>query len=369
MRKTQRRRGKRRWLAKPFRRRTQPGAAPGTVAADPAAAAPQIRVIGYGPDSCREEPIEDLDRLPEVLRQHRVTWIDVTGLGDADVIRRLGEIFDLHPLALEDVVNTHQRPKVDDYGEHLYIVARMIVPGPRLETEQVSIFLGKDFLLTFQERPGDCFDPVRKRIRTSKGRIRQFGPDFLAYTILDAVIDAYFPVLESIGERLDQLDDKVYTEADRDTITQVHELKSDLLQLRRTVWPLRDALSTLIREPDPLVGEETRLFLRDCHDHVVQVIDLVQVCRETCSDLRDVYLSTINNRMSEVMKVLTVIATIFIPLSFIAGLYGMNFDPNASPWNMPELRWRFGYPYALGLMAAVAAGLLWFFWRRRWIGR
>ena len=369
MAKTSRQRRRRRWLSRPFRRRTPPGAVPGTVAVDPAAAPSQVQVIGYGAQVCREETVDDLGRLPEILKRHQVTWVNVTGLGDAKVIRRLGEMFRLHPLALEDVVNTHQRAKVDDYGEHLFLVVRMLASGERLETEQVSIFLGKDFVLTFQERPGDCLDPVRKRIHTAKGRIRRSGPDYLAYAILDAVIDAYFPVLEKTGERLDQLDERVEAATDQATIAQIHELKSELLLLRRAVWPLRDALSALVREPNPLVCEDTRVFLRDCHDHVVQVIELVETCRETCADLRDLHLSAVNNRMSEVMKVLTVIATIFIPLSFIAGLYGMNFDPQASAWNMPELGWRLGYPFALGVMAAVAAGLLWFFRRRRWIGR
>lgn len=352
-----------------FLRRTRPGAVPGTVAVDPTAPRPAVRVVSFGPEDLIEEEPESLDRVTELVGQRPVTWVDVQGLGDAETVNRLGAIFGLHPLALEDVVNTHQRAKVEDYGEHLFIVARMLRNGGRLETEQVSLFLGKNFVLTFQEQPGDCLDPVRKRLRNAKGRIRKAGADYLAYALLDAVVDAYFPLLEQYGEWLERADDEVSERPTHQTVVRIHALRSDLLLLRRAIWPFRDALAELIREPNPLICDETRVYLRDCYDHTVQIIDLVETCRELCSDLRDYYLSTVNNRMSEVMKVLTVIATIFIPLGFIAGLYGMNFDPSVSRWNMPELRWHHGYLFALGLMATVAAGLLFFFWRRGWLKR
>jgi magnesium transporter len=352
-----------------FRRRTPPGTAPGTVAVDPQAARPIVRVITYGVDEFEEKEVEDLDSLGELVGRSPVTWVDVQGLGDAQTITRLGEIFQLHPLALEDAVNTHQRPKVDDYGQFLFIVLRMIVPGQRLDTEQVSLFLGPNFVLTFQERPGDCLDPVRKRLRQAKGRVRSGGADYLAYALLDAVVDAYFPAMEQYGECLDRLDAEISAQPGPDVVVRVHQMRNDLLMLRRAIWPLRDDIGTLVREPNPLVSEETRVYLRDCYDHTVQIIDLVETSREMCSDLRDYYLSMVNNRMSEVMKVLTIIATIFIPLSFIAGVYGMNFDPDVSGWNMPELRWSFGYLFALGLMAAVVAGQLFYFWRRGWLRR
>jgi magnesium transporter len=361
--------GKRMRINLRFRRRTPPGAAPGTVAVDPKAARTVVRVISYGPDDCQEEEVSDLDSLAELVGQRPVTWVDVQGLGDAETVTKLGEIFQLHPLALEDVVNTHQRAKVEDYGDYLFIVVRMLTADGRLDTEQVGMFLGANFVLTFQERPGDCLDPVRKRLRQAKGRIRNVGADYLAYALLDAVVDAYFPALEQYGESLDRLDDEISARPTPATIAGIHQLRSDLLLLRRAIWPLRDELGGLAREPNPLISEETRIFLRDCYDHAVQIIDLVETCREMCSDLREYYLSTVNNRMSEVMKVLTVIATIFIPLGFVAGLYGMNFDPNVSPWNMPELRWPAGYPFALGVMAAIAVGQLLFFWRRGWLGR
>jgi magnesium transporter len=352
-----------------FRRRTPPGAMPGTVAVDPQGARPVVRVMAYGPDELEEREVDDLDSLAKLVGRSPVTWVDVQGLGDAETITRLGEIFQLHPLALEDVVNTHQRPKVEDYGQFLFVVVRMIVPGERLDTEQVSLFLGANFVITFQERPGDCLDPVRKRLRQATGRVRSAGADYLAYALLDAVVDAYFPAMEQYGEWLDTLDTEISAQPGSNVVVRVHQMRNDLLMLRRAIWPFRDDIGGLVREPNPLVSEETRVFLRDCYDHTVQIIDLVETSREMCSDLRDYYLSTVNNRMSEVMKVLTIMATIFIPLGFIAGVYGMNFDPGASGWNMPELGWSFGYPFALGLMAAVAGGQLWYFWRRGWLGR
>ncbi len=350
-----------------FLRRTAPGATPGTVAVDPAASRPVVRVISFGPGDVVEEEFDDLGSLADLVGRRAVTWVDVQGLGDAETIKGLGEIFQLHPLALEDVVNTHQRPKLEDYGHHLFLVARMLQSEGRADTEQVSLFLGKNFVLTFQEKPGDCLEPIRKRIRNGKGRVRDSGADYLAYALLDAVVDAYFPILEQYGEWLDTVDDEVSAHATRETVGQIHILRGDLLLLRRAIWPLRDVVGELRRESHPLISEETRVYLRDCHDHTIQVIELLGTYREMCSDLREYYLSTVSNRMNEVMKVLTVIATIFIPLSFIAGVYGMNFDPSVSPWNMPELRWHYGYPFALGLMAAVTLGLLYFFWRRGWL--
>jgi magnesium transporter len=337
------------------------------VAVDPKAPALKIRVVSYGPEGCQAEDTADPASALASVGKRVVAWIDVQGLGDAEPILELGKRFGLHPLALEDVVNTHQRPKVEDYGEYLFIVARMLHSAETLEMEQVSIFVGKNFIITFQEQGGNGLEFVRARLLGGKGRLRQTGADYLAYALLDAIVDGYFPVLEQYGEKLDDLDDAISDHPARETMVRLHDMRSHLLLLRRAVWPLREALGALAREPNRLVSDETRAFLRDCYDHTVQIIDLVETCREMCSDLRDFYLSAINNRMSEVMKVLTIIATIFIPLSFIAGVYGMNFDTEASPWNMPELHWMFGYPFALSLMALMAGSLLWFFWRRRWI--
>ena len=350
-----------------FQRQTQPGASPGTIVVDPQSPKPIITVIAYSPDGMIEEQIADIDQIPECLRKWPITWINVDGLGDAETIRRIGEIFNLHRLALEDVVNVHQRAKVEQYGAHLFIVARMVAWSDRLETEQLSIFLGQKWVLTFQERPGgDSFDPVRARLRESRGRIRDVGADYLAYALLDAVVDAYFPVLEQYGEALEDTEQDVLRGSAQEIIQRIHSIKHDLLILRRAIWPMREAVHTLVRDPHPVIHDETRIYLRDCYDHTIQLIDLLETYRELGSDLRDLYLSSASNRMNEIMKVLTVISTIFIPLNFIAGVYGMNFNTEY-PWNMPELNWRFGYLYALSLMLTVTAGLIYFFWQKGWL--
>ena len=325
-------------------------------------------MIAYGPDDIVEEDIHNLDRLAGIVGRHAVTWINVAGLGDAATIAKLGQIFGLHPLALEDVVNVHQRAKVEEYGDHLYLVGRVVQLAEHLQTEQISLFVGKNYVLSFQERSDGCMSPVVERVRVARGRIRSAGPDYLAYSILDSVVDSYFPALEQFGERLDALDDRVGAQNADEAMGRIHEVRSELLMLRRSIWPHREALNILARDPHPLICNETRVFLRDCYDHTVQLIDLLETYREMCSDLRDVYLSLISNRMNEIMKVLTVIATIFMPLSFLAGVYGMNFDTKASPWNMPELGWAWGYPFALGLMAASVGSMLLYFRRRGWLG-
>jgi len=360
---------------KPHRRRRRhrshrgtPGTAPGTLTVDPEAPKPVIHVMAYGPDEWTERDIVDPQSVRDFLGKWPVTWVNICGLGDARVLTELGKIFALHPLALEDVVNLHQRAKVEQYGSHQFIVAQMVTFPERMETEQLSIFLGHNFVLTFEERVGDCLDPLRDRIRNGTGRVRVAGPDYLVYAILDAVIDAYFPVLERYGEHLEALEDDVIARPDNQTLSRVRAVKHDLLVLRRAIWPQRDALNSLFRDAAPMITEDTRIYLRDCYDHVIRIMDLLETYRELATGLMDVYLSSVSNRMNEVMKVLTIIATIFIPLSFIAGLYGMNFNAQKSPWNMPELDWRYGYPFALLLMAGVAMGLLVFFRRRGWIG-
>ncbi|HUT26165.1 MAG TPA: magnesium/cobalt transporter CorA [Sumerlaeia bacterium] len=350
------------------KRRSPPGTPPGTLLVDPEAPKCSVRVMAYREDDVVEKTTQDLGEIRRFLQEWPVTWVNVDGLGDADTLRQLGEIFDVHKLALEDVVNVHQRPKAEQYEGHLFIILRMTEAGERIESEQFSIFLGKNFVLTFQERPGDCLDPVRDRIRSGRGRIRQVGPDYLTYAFLDAIVDHYFPLLERLGDRLEALEDEILTDPDSSTVARVHDVKRDLQTLRRAAWPLRDVMNSLLRDMSAFVADDTRVYLRDCYDHTVQILDILEVRRELCSDLRDLYLSCLSNRMNEVMKVLTIIATIFIPLSFVAGLYGMNFDPDRSPWNMPELSWYWGYPFALGVMAAVVGLLLFYFHRRGWIG-
>jgi magnesium transporter len=350
------------------RRRETLGVLPGALILDPSAQRPVVRLMAYGAEGFVEQEVEQLDRISQLLHEWPVTWVNVVGLGDMETIRKLGEIFGLHQLSLEDVVNVHQRAKVELYQEYAFVVARMPAQSENMETEQVSLFLGEGFVLTFQERTGEAFDLVRDRIRKNLGLLRKRAQDYLAYALLDAVVDAYFPMLEQYGERLEGIEQEVVAEPDKSTITRIYQIKRDLMGLRRAVWPLRDAVNTLVRDSRQLVGDEARIYLRDCYDHTVQIIEMLETYRETASGLLDFYLSSLSNRMNEVMKVLTIIATIFIPLSFIAGLWGMNFSTESSPWNMPELRWYWGYPSALGVMAAVALGLLYFFYRKGWLG-
>jgi magnesium transporter len=350
-------------------RRSLPGTPPGTLVVDPEAPRPSIEIIAYGPDRILEQKIIDPESIRSFLQGWPVIWINVTGLGDVSIVAKIGEIFDLHRLALEDVVNVHQRAKVEQYQDHSFIVVREILGEEKFASEQVSIFLGRNFVITFQEQAGDPFDPVRDRIRKCVGRLRSAGPDHLAYALIDATIDHYFPVLERYGERLETLEEAVTTRPHSRLIAQIHDMRHGLLMLRRTVWPLREAINALHREPLPLITDETRLYLRDCYDHTVQIIDLLENYRDVASSLVEVYLSSLSHKTNEIVKVLTIFTAVFIPMTLIAGIYGMNFNTARSPWNMPELEWAWGYPFALGLMLAVAAGLLVYFRLRGWLGR
>jgi magnesium transporter len=346
------------------------GSPPGTLAAPPAEAVPTtIRMIAYGPERLAEGTLDAVSDLDRVEPGAPVTWIDVQGLGDLDLLRALGERFGLHPLALADIVHVNQRAKVEGYEGHLFIVVRMPHLDDHLWTEQLSLLVGAGLVVTFQERGGDCFDTVRERLRQGKGRIRGEGADYLAYTLLDALIDSYFPLLERYGEALDAMEQEVVEAPGAGHLTRIHALKRDMLELRRALWPMREVMSHLLRDDVPFISATTRLFLRDCADHVFQLMDMVEIDREVASSLVDLHLSSLSMRMNETMKLLTIIATIFIPLGFIAGVYGMNFDRAVSPFNMPELGWYLGYPMALGLMLAVAVGLLAFFRRKGWLGR
>ncbi len=351
------------------KRRGTPGAPPGTLVPDPHAVHPKISLIAYGPDALEESAIVDLKDVEAALARFPVTWVNVDGLADHELIREIGSIFHLHPLALEDVVNTHQRPKADEYESNVLIVTRLAPVVGEHGTEQLSMFLGTNFVVTFQEYPGDCFDPVRERIRHGRGRIREVGVDYLAYALLDTAVDGYFPALEKYSDILEDLEIQVLDNPDVAVVSSIHTLKRELLEFKHAIWPQRDLFSVLIRDTMDLISDQTTVYLRDCYDHTVQLMDLTETHRETASGLLDTYHSSISTRMNEIMKVLTIIATIFIPLSFIAGVYGMNFDPEKSPWNMPELSWYYGYPYALGLMVAVAGGLIVYFFRSGWIGR
>lgn len=348
----------------------QAGSVPGTLTIEADAQPSQIVLIDYNEAKVTRQVNLTPEACASYLDTDSVSWVDVLGLGSEDVLQGLGVVFKLHPLVLEDVVNVPQRPKVEDYGDQLVIITQMVMPKKKTDgfwIEQVSLVLGKHYLLTLQEEPErDCFKPVRRRIRQNKGIIRKFGADYLAYALWDAVIDGYFPVLEEYGDLIDELEDEVVINPTHKTLSKIYQIKRELLALRRAIWPQRDAISSLMRDKSSLISPEVQVYLRDCYDHAVQVIDIISTYRELASSLMDVYLSSVSNKMNEVMKLLTVISTIFIPLTFIAGVYGMNFNPEASPWNMPELNWYWGYPVCLLAMMAIALGLVYFFWRRGW---
>jgi magnesium transporter len=298
----------------------------------------------------------------ELLGRVPVVWLDVRGLGDPALLREAAEVFGLHRLVIADVANTTQHPKVERYPERLFLVARQVaIAGGVLESEQLSVVVGPGFVLTFQERPGDCFDPVRERIRAGTGQVRGAGPDYLAHALLDAVVDSYFPLLEELGERMERLEEEILEASEPRQVLTIRDLKRDLLLLRRIVWPQREAMHQLVREPGPLIQPETLPYLADVYDHLVRLLEILESFRELGTGLMEVYLSMVSQRMNEVMKVLTVIATIFIPLTFIAGIYGMNFA------HMPELGWRWGYFACLGVMAVTALGFLAWFRRRGWL--
>jgi magnesium transporter len=351
-----------------IRRPSPPGSSPGTIVVDPDAPPPSIQVIAYGEGDLIEQEIVDPNTLSEFMGRWPVTWVNVDGLGDVELLQTLAAVFQIHPLELEDVVNVGHRPKLEENPEHLFVIAKMPSIVDHIHLEQVSIFVGRDFVLSFQERSGDCLDPVRQRLRSARGRIRGSGSDYLAYAILDALVDSYFPVLEQYAERLDRIEDEIVMNPSDEVLGRVHETKKDLLALRRSIWPLRDVLNVMVRDPSDFINETTLVYLRDIYDHVVQTIDLIENYREFGSNLTDYYLSIVSNRMNEVMKVLTIIATIFIPLTFIAGIYGMNFDGTVSPWNMPELRSYWGYPITLGAMVLLGVGSFLYFWHKGWIG-
>lgn len=346
------------------------GTAPGTLYIEQNAPPTKIILIDYNEADATRIQVPTPEACAPYLDTESVSWVDVQGLGSEDILQRLGKVFDLHPLVLEDVVNVPQRPKVEDYNDHLVIIAQMVMPKPNLAgfwTEQVSFVLGKHYLLTVQEEPKrDCFGPVRDRIRNNKGYIRKSEPDYLTYALLDAVVDGFFPVLEDYGERIEALEDEVLVNPTRQTLEKIYQVRRELLALRRSIWPQRDAINTLIRDGSNLISPEVRIYLRDCYDHTVQVMDMVETYRELASGLMDVYLSSVGNKMNEVMKFLTVMSSIFIPLTFIAGIYGMNFNTEKSPLNMPELNWYWGYPLCLAVMALIAIGLCFFFWHRGW---
>jgi magnesium transporter len=352
--------------------RIRPGALPGTLTALESAQPPVIDVIVFDRGHVEEERVATIDAALARLGGGVITWINVDGLGDPAVFTRLGERLGLHALALEDVLNVPQRPKVERFDKHMFLVMRTMrldlagagkVPAAApIIDEQISVFFGADWVVTIQERSdGDCFDGVREAIRKSRGRVREAGADYLTYLLVDSVVDAYFPVLDALAERMQAIEEEALGAASsEETLLRLTRLRHDLIGVRRAVWPMREEVIVLQREESPLIAAETRVFLRDVYDHAVQALEIVESLRETAVSVMEVFLSVQNQRLNEVMKVLTVIATIFIPLTFIASIYGMNFK------HMPELEWRWGYPAVLGLMLLAACGMIGYFRRRGW---
>lgn len=323
----------------------------------------KIKVLDYNAETVRERDGNDVAKLAACRAEPTVTWISVNGLNNVGLIEKIGAGFAIHPLVLEDILNTHQRPKQEDYGEYLYIVLQAFVldEDGTMISEQVSLIVGEGYVLSFQESGRDLFRAVRERIQGCKGRICREGADYLAYSLLDTVVDNYFVVLETLGERLEDLEEALVTVPEPGALQEIHILKREMLFFRKALWPLREVVGALSRGESPLIKQSTLPYVRDAYDHTIQVIDTLETYRDILSGMLDIYLSSISNRMNQIMKVLTIISTIFIPLTFIAGVYGMNFE------NMPELKWEYGYYVSLGLMAAVSLVMLRFFRKRRWL--
>ncbi len=342
------------------------GMSPGTLmhVGEPKDESVIVSLIYYDESRCEEVAVATGDQALISRERTGVSWINIDGTHDLTIVERIGAHYGLHPLILEDIVTTGQRPKFEDFGEYIFITLVALEgtgSGGEVISDQISMVFGANYLLSFQARPGDCWGPVRERLRQGKGRLRKTGADYLAYSLMDAVVDNYFVTLERIGEQIEQLQDQVLTDPTPEVLAEIHSVKGDLLYLRKSVWPLRDVISSMQRTESSLISDLTTTYLRDIHDHTVQVMDTIETLRDIVSGLLDIYLSSVSNRLNAVMKVLTIIATIFIPLTFIAGVYGMNFDV------MPELRWRWGYPAIMGIMFALGVTMLAWFRKKDWL--
>ncbi|MBW6511182.1 MAG: magnesium/cobalt transporter CorA [Desulfuromonadaceae bacterium] len=327
-------------------------------------ARPTLSIIDFSPAHHAHRTDVTLAECLAVKESPWVSWINLYGIHDVELLRALGEGFGIHPLALEDILDTAHRPKIETFDDYTLIILKMLSFNDEqgeIETEQFSFIFGENYVLSFQERPGDVFNAVRERLQKKSGRIRSRGSDYLVYALIDSLVDHYFHILEKIGDHLDILEQRLIEETDCDSLNRIHFFKKELLLLRKAIWPLRDVTIEMLKDESDRIHPDTHIFLRDLHDHVIKAIDSVELFRDTTSSLLDLYMSISGNRMNEVMKVLTIMASIFIPLTFIAGVYGMNFEL------MPELKWRWGYPAALILMASSAVGLLIFFKRKRWL--
>ncbi|MDO9529389.1 MAG: magnesium/cobalt transporter CorA [Syntrophales bacterium] len=324
----------------------------------------KITVIDYDRTSFMEREVKTVEECFPFKETPTVTWINIDGLHEVKNVEKLGKHFNLHPLVQEDILHTGQRPKMEDFDEYVLIILKMLYYDNEEDTvrsEQISVILGSNFVISFQEVPGDVFNSLRERIRNGKGRVRRMGADYLAYALLDSIVDHYFILLEKFGEMIETLEKELAQDAQQETLQAIHNLKQEIIFLRKSVWPLREVISGLERAESSLIRDEISIYLRDLYDHTIQVIDSVETYRDILSGMLDLYLSSVSNKMNEVMKVLTIFASIFIPLTFMAGVYGMNFK------FMPELEWRWGYPFLLIAMTSVAAVLLVYFKRKKWL--
>ncbi|MFH1682815.1 MAG: magnesium/cobalt transporter CorA [Candidatus Woesearchaeota archaeon] len=320
--------------------------------------------MSYNDKKVTEKKLNKVEESLSHITNGNVVWININGISNPEVIESIGKQFNLHPLLLEDITHTDQRPKIDDYGDYIFIIIKMIYPDEGIDLvrdEQISIILGKNFLISFQESEGDVFDPIRQRIRSIKSRINKNGPDYLAYSLLDAIVDSYFLVFERLGERIEEIEEKILAVSSSETTQEMHRLKRKTISLRKSIWPLREVISSLERSGSPLIKKNTLIYLRDVYDHTIQVIDRVETSRDILASMMDVYLTNASNKLNEVMKVLTIIGTIFIPLIFITGLYGMNFE------FFPELSWKYSYFTILGVMLLISLGMILYFKRKKWI--
>jgi len=324
----------------------------------------RITIMDYDEAQFQEKEAKEVEECFPHKDKPTVTWINIDGIHQVEIIEKIGNYFNLHPLILEDILNTEQRPKMEDFEDYIFVVLKMLHYDEKeneIKAEQISLILGSIFVLSFQERVGDVFNPVRERIRNGKGRIRKMGADYLAYTLMDAIVDNYFLILEKLGEKIEDIEEELVTNPTQKTLRDIHRLKREMIFLRRSVWPLRELVNSLERGESPLIRETTGIYLKDVYDHTIQVIDTIETFRDVLSGMLDMYLSSLSNRMNEVMKVLTIIATIFIPLTLISSIYGMNFK------YLPELEFAWGYPAVLLGMLGIGVLMLIYFRRRKWL--
>ncbi len=324
----------------------------------------RITIIDYDEANFEEKEIKTVEECFPFKDKTTVTWINIDGIHDIKIIEKIGKHFDLHPLILEDIVNTGQRPKIEDFEDYLFIVLKMLYYHEKedeIQAEQVSLILGSNFVISFQEREGDVFNPIRERIRNGKGHIRKMGADYLTYTLIDTIVDNYFISLEKLGEKMESMEEELVTNSTPETPQAIHHLKREMIFLRKSVWPLREVVNHLERGESTLIHGSTGVYLRDVYDHTIQVIDTIETSRDILSGMLDIYLSSVSNRMNQIIKVLTIIATIFMPLTLIAGIYGMNFE------YMPELGWRWGYPVVLLVMVVVGISMFVYSRRKKWL--